>query len=343
MKARDNRSRAIGIIASVVFAAVYVSMTQAAPAPFTLVAVPDIQNETESEPAMLQSQVSWILNNRAAQNIAFVAQQGDLVNYPEENDPTEYITAHNILFQLNGASGLPWGTCPGNHDFMASPDAVMYDQYFGPANFAGQSWYGNSTSGRSSYQTFQAGGRNYLLLDIEFDAPDSVLNWAQGVISANPGTPTIINTHDYMGYDNTRSDYGNTLWDSLVSDNSQVFMVLCGHNHYAYNQTSLDAAGKPVLELLADYQDENLGDGYLRLYQFDEANSAIHVTTYSPYDTTTPYLTDSANQFDIALDFNARLGEVPEPSTLVLLCGGGLGLLAYLWRRRRVGLCGLRP
>jgi hypothetical protein len=336
MKAITAQLYAVGLLAGLVLAAVCLPTPEAAAGPFTLVAMPDIQNETESDPTMLQSQVSWIVNNRAVQNIAFVAQQGDVVNYPEENDPSEYITAHNILFQLNGAAGLPWGTCPGNHDFMASENAVMYDQYFGPSNFVGQSWYGSSTSNRSSYQTFQAGGRNYLVLDLEFDAPESVLDWAQGVIDANPGTPTIINTHDYIEYGETRSEYGNFLWDNLINENSQVFLVLCGHNHYAYNQTSLNAAGQPVFELLADYQDENLGDGYLRLYQFDEANSAIHVTSYSPYDAERPYLTDSLNQFDLPLDFTARLGAVPEPSTLVLLCCGGLGLIAYL-RRRPLG------
>ena len=88
MKARANRSRAMGIIASVVFVAAYVSMAQAAPAPFMLVAMPDIQNETESEPAMLQSQLSWIVNNRAAQNIAFVAQQGDRTRPTIRKRPT---------------------------------------------------------------------------------------------------------------------------------------------------------------------------------------------------------------------------------------------------------------
>jgi hypothetical protein len=29
------------------------------------------------------------------------------------------------------------------------------------------------------------------------------------------------------------------------------------------------------------------------------------------------------------------MGIVPEPGTLVLLLSGGLGLLAYIWRRRR--------
>ena len=327
MTAKLHVSQMVGIIAAAALVAVCASAAWATT--FTLVAMPDIQNETQYHPKMLQSQIDWILHNRAGQNIVFVAQQGDLTN---NANTAEYTTAHDALFRLNGAGGLAWGTCPGNHDLA---DADNYDSYFGPSNFAGQSWYGDTTNGHSSYQIFQAGGRSYLVLNMAFDAPASVLDWAQGRIDDHRGMPTIINTHDYMAYGNTRSPYGDTLWNGLVKNNQQVFMVLCGHNHYMYNQTSLDTAGKPVCELLADYQDVNCGDGYLRLYQFDEANSVIHVKTYSPYDTATPYLTDSLNQFDIPLDFHARLDAVPEPSIALLAVVAAAILLAYEWRRRR--------
>ena len=157
------------------------------------------------------------------------------------------------------------------------------------------------------------------MLDIEYDAPADVIDWAQSVINANPGDPTIVNTHDYLT-SGGRTSYGNTLWSSLVDPNSQVFMVLCGHMHYEYNQTSTDTAGKPVFELLADYQDNPYGPaagggGYERLYQFDEANSVIHVETFSPYDTTGgtagTYQIGPDSQFDLPMNFNSRLGVVP--------------------------------
>jgi hypothetical protein len=310
--------------------------TQAAE-PFTLVALPDTQNETEYYPAVLTSEIQWIVNNRAERNIAFVGQQGDLTN---NANSTEFATAHNNLFMLNGADGLPWGTAPGNHD-LANPS--LYDSYFGPANFSGRSWYGGSYS-HSSYQTFQAGGRNYLVLDIEYDAPNEVLDWAQGVIDGNPGAPTIINTHDYMTFGG-RTGYGDALFsgaitgehpnpDGLINGNSQVFMVLCGHMHYEYSQTTMDIFNKPVFELLADYQDGpyggNGGNAYMRLYQFDEAGSSIHVTTFSPYDlsggSAGTCQTGPSSQFDLTMNFNDRLGNaVPEPAACALAIAGLLG------------------
>ena len=349
---------------------------------FTLVAMPDTQYETQLHPAMLQSQVDWIVNNQASQNIAFVAQLGDIT---QTGSARQYATAHNILFQLNNADNLPWGVCRGNHD----THPALYDEYFGPSNFIGEDWYGTSTDSHSSYQTFQADGRTYLVLDIEYNASLSVLNWAQSVISAHPGMPTIINTHNYLGSKGKVSAWGKTMWSKpltgnpkgLVNGNSQVFMVLCGHRGYDYNATAIDAAGKPVFEVLSNYQKIHSGDGYMRLYQFDEDNSAIHVVTYSPYDTANPYLTNPvkpfinsanqfdsfANQFDIPMNFDQRLGAVPdqplalalnqplglalnqplglarnlqftlapEPSTLVLTALGAATLLAYYCCKRR--------
>lgn len=311
-------------------------------APFTLAAMGDIQNETQYYPAMLQSQVTWIANNRVANNIAFVAQQGDLTN---NANVTEFTTAHNAMFQFSALASpaMPWGVCSGNHD---AANYTNYETYFGPSNFAGQSYYGATTYSHSSYQTFAAGGRNFLVLDLEFDPSNAVLSWAQSIINANPGKPTIVNTHDYIAYGNTRSPAGNQIFngaitasggyaanpDGLIYGNSQVFMVLCGHNHYQWNQTSTDKAGKTVFECLADYQDVNSGDGYIRLYQFDEANSVIHATTYSPYDATTASNTPYVNQFDLPIDFNARLGVVPEPTSLVLILVGACTLGT---RRRR--------
>lgn len=335
MKHTFELTRAVLIIATAVLIAVCASNARAA-ASFNIVAIPDTQFEIESNPAMVQSQVDWITSNRDSRNIAFVSHQGDIT---QNGTLGEYTTAYDKLFQLDNAAGLPWGVCAGNHDLPNSTAGTLYETYFGPTNFAGRSWYGDTTSSHSSYQTFQAGGREYLVLDVQYRASSSVIAWAQGVIDTHEGMPTIVNTHDYIAVQtSSRSAYGNTLWNSLVDGNSQIFMVLCGHSHLgteAWRQMSINDAGLPVYELHANYQDSNLGDGYLRLYEFDEDSSAIHATTYSPYNTSVPYITDPENQFDISMDFDARLGEVPEPSTLVLLAIGLLSMLAYAWKKRK--------
>ncbi len=229
---------------------------------------------------------------------------------------------------MNKADGLPWSTTAGNHDTFTSSNILRYAFHFGPQHFTDKSWYGGSF-GLSSYQVFEAGGRKYLVLNIEvlvgqnnvsFTHP-AVFKWAQGVIDANPGKPIIVITHDYL-YNNPgpgRSPAGKAVWNKLVKNNPRIFMVLCGHlSSNLRMDVSLNDAGQKVYEIMALYDgglpvmDPTLltggRHGRMRLHEFDEANSVIHVKSFSPFHTTQPYLTDPANQFDIPMNFNERLG-----------------------------------
>jgi hypothetical protein len=339
--------RAIGIVTMVSFAMALVPMAQASPVPFMYVDLPDMQDETDNAPQMIQSDVNWIANNQASKNIAYVGQLGDITNGSAAN---EFQTAHNALFPLNNVSGLVWGTVPGDHDSIPPSGVANYVSYFGAANFTGQSWYGssNSSTGASSYQVFQQGGRSYLVLDLEYHAafPSTAeINWAQGIINSHLGMPTLLQTHQYLNYDGTLlSGEGTTMWNNLVNNNSQIFMVTCGHVENGATidggeafTTATDAAGKSVYEVLSNYQSiDNTGDGLMRLFQFDEANSKINVSLYSPYVSTYNNLNDPNTNFSISMNFDSRLGAaVPEPSTLVLAAAGAVVLLGYGWRRRR--------
>ena len=338
--------RVLGVLALMALAPAWAAIAQASPVPFTYVDMPDMQDETDNHPEMIQSDVNWITNNQVSQNIAYVGQLGDITN---GSATTEFQTAHNALFPLSNVSGLVWGTVPGDHDSVPPNGVANYVSSFGAANFTGKSWYGtsNSSTGASSYQIFQAGGRSYLVLDLEYHAvapTSAVLNWAQGVINTHSGMPTILQTHQYLNYDGTLlPGEGTTMWNNLVNNNSQIFMVTCGHveNGTAIDggeafATATDTAGKPVYEVLSNYQSINSGDGLMRLFQFDEANSKINVSLYSPYASTYNNLNDPNTNFDIPMDFNARLGAaVPEPSTFALAAAGAVLLLGYGWRRRR--------
>jgi hypothetical protein len=334
----------------VLVAAVDVSIARAV-APFTFVAIPDVQDETTYAPAMLASQVNWIINNKIAKNIAFVAQQGDLTN---NGGVSQFQTAHNNLFGLSTA-GIHWGTCAGNHD-MDTPHgsssvgaSANYLTYFGSSNFSGKGWYGNTTSNQSSFQTFSAGGRNYLVLNLEYEADSSVLSWAQGVVSTHPNMPTIISTHEYLTPGGALSTYGGTLWNGLVKDNSQIFMILCGHywSMTPKNMVQTNSDQKLVYTLMTDLQglpgptpDEyNWGNGYMRLLEFDEANSKIRASVFSPYNTTTPYITNSGARFDISLNFTARLGHAPEPSSAIMMATSATGLSVGAWLHKKHSKC----
>jgi hypothetical protein len=175
--------------------------------------------------------------------------------------------------------------------------------------------------GLSSYQTFEADGRKFLHVSLEMEAGDAAIAWAQAVVDAHPGVPTLVTTHEYLDPPadsdprpplavpanriaaSTRYLNGSPggwndaqgVWDKFISKNDQIFMVLCGHAWGASVggvsksenlRIDLNDAGHTVYQLLTDYQG-NLaassgGDGWLRLMELDFTADAIHFRTYSP-------------------------------------------------------------
>ncbi|MGB0774740.1 MAG: LamG-like jellyroll fold domain-containing protein, partial [Akkermansiaceae bacterium] len=129
--------------------------------------------------------------------------------------------------------------------------------------------------------------------------------WAQGIIDAHPGKPTMISTHGYMADNGTgRDGNGNNIWNDLVNPNAQVFMVFCGHDWVTRHEIDTTTDGRKVLQLLVDWQQIiNGGNGWLQLLTFDPDNSRIHVNSYSPFLDLNR--TDFSSQFSIDATFNS--------------------------------------
>jgi hypothetical protein len=308
-----------------------------AQAPFSIVVLPDSQNYVTSSTnaPIFTSQTQWIRDQVLGaneRNIAFVSHVGDIVSTAA--NAIEWQRAVASMNQLKNGSTfvVPCGILPGNHDFGStsnkSSGTATYVTNFGPATFASASWYrGADPSGANAYQIFTAGGREYLHLALEWQPTvnlpvrtPSPIAWAKSVIAAHPTLPVILSTHEYVD-DNPagRSAAGNALFNELVRSNDQIFLVLCGHFHSGNNpnsgewhQVSANDYGRPVIEILQDFQDySNGGNGWLRILKLDEAAGSVSVETYSPWlnqfqTETVAQVGGYASQFSIALDFASR-------------------------------------
>ncbi|WP_371432302.1 serine/threonine protein phosphatase [Novosphingobium sp.] len=236
------------------------------------------------------------------------------------------------------ADKVPFSVVPGNHDHDAMwtdanhpPAAVFKDMsslgvlhaggldnfrsLFGADQpfFKGKPWYvASHDGGADSAQLFTAGGYTFLHIGLQFDAHNSSLEWAAKIIAEHPGLPTIISTHDFLDNEGRRApnpiidnhavdpedNDPQMMWDKLISQHDQIFLVLCGHEHGQAMRVDDNRAGHPVWQVLSDYQDrrqtaidagvklqpgEGIGDGWLRLMTFDMARPVptIHVRTYS--------------------------------------------------------------
>src|SRR5205085_12597208 len=137
----------------------------------------------------------------------------------------------------------------------------------------GSGFGGSSLDLRNRYLVFTAGGRQFLMLNIEWEAPDATIAWAQSVINSHRQLPVIISTHEYLGSGGRTTsaldplgNSGEQIFQKLVKPNPQIFMVLGGHTGAVRYQSSTNNAGSAVYEITVDFEGEpNGGNGWLQL------------------------------------------------------------------------------
>lgn len=305
--------------------------TREAPTPypgpdFTIAALPDTQNYARQDSAvgnavkeMWYSQTEWVITNRVAWNIAYVAGLGDCVQNGDilngNNNSTEWQIATNAMYRLESPArtllraGVPYGEAVGNHDQEPNgdPDGTTenYNDYFGSDHFINMPYYGGhfSTNNDSWFQLFSASGLDFIVISFEYDRYGStIMNWATDVLATNQNRRVIVVTHN-AGSDTTPVNFstqGQTIYDTLKV-NTNFFLMLAGHRFANDGEGSRSDTyqGRTVWTLVSDYQGRtNGGNGLMRLMTFSPSNNVIRVKTFSPW--TGQYETDADSQFNIS-------------------------------------------
>lgn len=282
------------------------------PAPegsFTVVMLPDTQDYSSggspsgqySGPEVFHAITQWIVDNREAQRITFVTHVGDIVNTATNRE--EWEIARAALDRLHGV--VPYGLCIGNHDMSASSgEKPLFEEFFGADRFKGFDWYGGSADNNAnSYHLVSVEGVDLLFMNLECNAPDEVLAWADEVLSTHPNRRAIITTHMWLGPVTEWGDFsynaigkgrmqwskchradgrGNSpqaMWDEVVRFHPNVMMVLCGDQRstQAMRMQTMGEEDNIVHEMLSDIR-----DGYIRLLRFYPAQNRVDVMTFSP-------------------------------------------------------------
>ncbi len=267
---------------------------------FTLIALPDTQFYTETRPYIFSEQANWIIQNKDKLNIVFVTHEGDVVQTGIKK--LEWDNALDSMSILDDK--LPYGISIGNHDYddLDTRDATRYNDYFPISKYENKLWWGGSHH-ENTYQYFNVGNLEFMIMHLEFCPRDFVLDWANQIVRENQDKRVIITTHLYMYNDSTRyvsgdhascgphGNNGEEQWQKFVKNHKNIFLVLSGHepskNSISYLK-SLGDGGNHVHQILANYQ--NMGDGedykktgYLRIMTFSPLQNKIFVKTYSPY------------------------------------------------------------
>ncbi|UOW00822.1 PKD domain-containing protein [Agrococcus sp. SCSIO52902] len=316
---------------------------------FTVVVVPDTQNYSDGKQALLQQQLTWVRDSRDALDTAFVIQLGDLVN-----DWTLERGWDNIsdAFSILDDGAVPNSVVPGNHDFdIATGDMGPYNAHFPPSRYAEGSWSTETTryggylgqdqfgpdpidrGNADNYALFTAGGVDFLVLNLEWEAPGYALDWADRVLDAHPDRTVIMATHSFLSITGTHRTTpqrpGGTapaaMWQDFVAQHCQIRLVLSGHEHDGdlgeASRTDENVCGLPVHQILTDYQARaNGGNGWLRYYSFEPTEGTLTATTYSPV--LGQYETDADSSFTLPFDLTSREPAPFEPIGTVRVDAG---------------------
>ncbi len=328
---------------------------------FTIAVLPDTQylyDEDSSIPEPLETTFAWLVREREARNIVFMAQIGDVVEHGSDLE----IGLSDETFRLID-NQIPYSVLVGNHDVDGSTNdqrgATAWLSAFGPDRFADSPTFQAAAPGDyNTYHILTAGGREWLIFALDWRVTPGTIDWAQGVIDAHSQLPVILTTHDFVSADNDGvaelSEHGSMLWDSLVRANDQIFLTINGHYWPTGRTVLTNDAGYAVHAHLTNYQDRYFGGGgMIRLYTFDLARDVIAVETFSPWlreraagvapaplEAETAELSGPIERFTIELPFRERFaGFAPRilpatrPPASVLLDGTE----AY-WRFDNAGL-----
>jgi hypothetical protein len=301
---------------------------------FTLVVVPDSQIYTWKRPELYTLQTGWIAANVERYNLVRLLHVGDITQHDTEKQWNAACRAHQVYAGL-----IPAVYAQGNHDMGYDgkyrnresnfSQFITYDDYSSQPGFGGV-YDREPQRTENSYHFFEAGGRKWIVLALEFAPRDDVLRWANEVVASHPDHRAILLTHAYLNADGSRYDRtiaalpgdawshrglnpfttdkldggfndGEDMWRKLVSRHANFALVVCGHVCTSAHLASQGQHGNTVHQVLVDYQNSPQGgNGWLRLLQFLPDGRTIRVRDYSPLLDETS--TDPSCAFEFQLD-----------------------------------------
>ncbi|MGX1564850.1 LamG-like jellyroll fold domain-containing protein [Streptomyces sp. NPDC055506] len=299
---------------------------------FTLAVMPDTQylfDGPSIDKAPVEASLRYLLEHGKEENLVFLSHLGDLT----QNGAKEEFAAIGEAFRLLDRRGVGYSVLAGNHDVKSSTTdqrgATPYLDAFGPRRFKGKPTFGGaSPDGYNTFHLFTAGGREWLVLALDWRLSPQGYAWAMEVMAQHPKTPVILTTHELVVEDGSLSEYGQQLWDQLVEEHDQIFLTLNGHYWPAARATRKNAAGHDVHLHLTNYQNRYFGGAaMIRLYRFDLDRNVIDVETVSPWilgrakkglnelERQEMELSGDADRFSVEIDFRKRFsGFAPVPA-----------------------------
>lgn len=245
---------------------------------FSFMVIGDTQIVTSEHPDKLKNIYDYVLDNVESKKVKHVFGVGDIT---DRDATSEWWTATEQISRLDGV--VPYSVIRGNHDIYSANKKLSnksyFDDYFGTDDCFYSDEYvdcykgdGNAFKARNTVHEFSAGGRDYLVICLDYGADNDILNWASDICYSHPNDNVIISTHAYLAsnggyYDSSKGsppsrDYGETanngdeIWEKFVIHHENIVMVVCGHDPTGniVLRQSEGEMGNIVSEILVDPQ-----------------------------------------------------------------------------------------
>ena len=178
--------------------------------------ITDTQYISWLAPNLFYDQTNWIVNNFQNYNLKMVVHTGDLVDTPTHTSEWEVANAAMMTLYNNG---IPYCWDAGNHDQL--PPNSSANLWLGDSNTGWMGsqypafnqtimrqkpyWVADIYDGKNTAVTFNFLNYQFLIINLEFLANSSAIDWMQTLIKCNPNANVIVATHDYL---NRTGGYG---------------------------------------------------------------------------------------------------------------------------------------
>lgn len=278
---------------------------------FSMAIYPDTQLEVmNGTDKRLSNRNAYVAAQRTARDIRYVLHVGDVVCWDTAtdaapNDHRQYDWASREMRTLEDA-GIPWATAIGNHDtYAVGPtggsarpgvntsaavrDTRTFNSYFSTARFGNISGAFEAGKVDNAFRLFTAGGKKWMVLNLELWPRAAAVTWAKGVVAAHPDHNVIVLTHSYLTGSGTieqsNGGYGATspqyVYDNLIKQYPNIKLVFSGHVNTSAVRSDTGVAGNKIVSVLTAFHSATSNE--VRFVEIDTTKGTLRTDIYAPW------------------------------------------------------------
>lgn len=277
--------------------------TPATDTKFSIAVYPDTQNEVFGTDTRFINRTNWLVANKQNLDLRFVTHSGDMANW-DTPDHNQYVIASNAMKPLETA-GVPYSIAIGNHDAAATcpggsacpgqsasvglRNTTTFNQFFPASRFAALRGQYEAGKVDNHYSTFNAGGKQWMVLVLELWPRPGAVAWAKAVVAEHPAHNVLVVTHAYLEGDGSiggsNGGYGATspryLFDELIKPYPNVRMTFSGHVGIAGGREDTGAGGNKIASILGTFHSGTTNP--VQIVEIDTAAETVSSRFFAPY------------------------------------------------------------